>query len=76
MGKAKASPAVTFESLYPDLDPQEREAAQERFDRYLAIVLRIYERVRSDPDAYRQFLALTGRDADATMNDTDLVVPR
>ena len=68
------SQPVTFQNLYPNLDPQDREAAQERFDRYLEIVLRIYERVRSDPDTYRRFLALTGRDPNATMNDTDSVV--
>ena len=64
---SQAPREISFESLYPNLDPEEREAAQERFDRYLALVLRIYERISRDPEAAREFRALTGLDSVATM---------
>jgi len=53
----KAAP--TIHDLYPDFDEQELVKAEDNLDRYLALVLRIFERVESemDPQAHR----LTGR---------------
>jgi hypothetical protein len=35
--------------LYPHLNEEQLKEAEENFDRYLEIVLRIYERLNSDP---------------------------
>ena len=51
---------LTLRGLYPDLSDDERAAADESLDRYVALILRIYERIREDPDAYARFKALTG----------------
>ena len=52
-----ASPSIR--DLYPQLSDEDLRNAEERFDRYIALVLRIYERLCSDPDAYQRFEDLT-----------------
>lgn len=52
-------PEVTVRELYPTLSNTEIEAAEENLERYIELVLRIYERIRSEPESYAQFKELT-----------------
>lgn len=49
----------TIRDLYPHLSEEQLKEAEEHFERYLELVLRIYERIRLDPEAYENFQALT-----------------
>lgn len=55
----------TIRDLYPDLTDDELAAAEENLDRYVAVVLSIYERIRENPEAYAEFKALTGANPSA-----------
>ena len=44
--------------LYPSLSPAELEQAQENFRQYVALALRVFERLESDPEAMARFDAL------------------
>ena len=48
-------------SLYPNLDAEQLREAEDNLEQYLLLVLRIYERIRSDPKSYAQFRLLTGK---------------
>jgi len=50
--------------LYPDFDEAQLKEAEENLDRYLEFALRLYERVRADPEAYSRFKALTASKPD------------
>ena len=50
---------ITIRDLYPHLNEEQLEEAEENLERYLELVLRIYERIRNDPEAYSAFKALT-----------------
>jgi len=54
----------TLRDLYPNLSEDELQEAEKNLDRYIAVVLRIQERLRNDPDAHARFHELT--DCDAT----------
>lgn len=41
--------------LYPELNDEELRQAQENFDRYVDLILRIYARIRQDSPAYAAF---------------------
>lgn len=45
---------LTLADLYPDFTEEQLREAEENLERYLAITLRIYERISSDPEAYAQ----------------------
>ena len=55
-----------------DLDPQVSDAevtdAQNRFDRYLELAVRIFERLSADPTYPENLPALTAKRGDLTMN--------
>jgi hypothetical protein len=53
--------------LYPQLRDQECEEAAETLDCYVALVSRMYERVRHDPDAYARSKTLTASQQAPTM---------
>lgn len=57
--KTSQLPDITIKDLYPHLNDEELKEAEDNLDRYVELVLRIYERVESDPNAYAQFKALT-----------------
>lgn len=63
-------PKVVLPDLFPHLDEEQLKEAEENLDRYLKLALRIYERIRTDPDAYTWFEALTGSSSNATIGDT------
>ncbi|MDA2938742.1 hypothetical protein MYX75_10835 [Acidobacteria bacterium AH-259-A15] len=74
---AKAMPAsnnpnkeITIRDLYPQLDEEQLKEAEENLDRYIELALRMYERIRLDPEAYRQFKALTAQRDAAMMRNT------
>lgn len=43
----------SFSELYPHLTEQEHADAEDRFDRYLALAVRIFKRLESDPSFRR-----------------------
>lgn len=51
--------AVKIDELYPQLSDEERREAQENLDRYIRLVVRMYERICTNPEAYARFKALT-----------------
>ena len=52
-------PTPTIRDLYPNFTEQELAEAEDNLERYLALVLRIYERIQADPESYAHFRALT-----------------
>ena len=50
---------MTIRDLYPHLNEEQLKEAEENLERYLELVLRIYERIHNDPEAYSAFKALT-----------------
>lgn len=48
----------TIRDLYPQLDENQLREAEENLDRYLELTLRIYERIRNDPQAWAEFAVL------------------
>jgi hypothetical protein len=49
----------TLKDLFPDRSPEELKEAEENLRRYLRVVVRIYDYIRSDPERYMEFKALT-----------------
>ncbi len=43
------------------MTPEELHAAEDRLEQYLVLILRIYDRITSDPESYAQFRLLTGK---------------
>ena len=62
--KSSIEPAVTIRDLYPHLNGEQLKEAEESLERYLELTLRIYGRIRQDPDAYARFQTLTARGED------------
>ena len=58
----------TMRDLYPALSDQQLKEAEENLETYLELALRIYDRIRSDPESYSQFRALTASDRKATID--------
>lgn len=50
---------IKIESLYPDFTEAELREAEETLDRYLDLVARIYERLRSNPETLPEVPVLT-----------------
>lgn len=55
--------------FYPNLRPEELRAAEENLDRYLELALRIFSRIKADPQEYARFKALTDKELQSTIND-------
>jgi len=53
--------ASDLAAIYPDLTPHRLQEAEENLEAYIEHTLVMYERIRQDPEAYRQLRALTGR---------------
>jgi hypothetical protein len=60
---------ITIRDLYPHLDEEQLEEAEENLERYLELVLRIYERIQKDPEGYSAFKALTASRQNLMMKD-------
>lgn len=54
---------------YPTLSPDELEQASENLREYVALALRVFERLELDPEASAQFEALTASRRAHRMND-------
>lgn len=50
------NPTPTIRDLYPHLSEKELTEAEDNLDRYLALVLRIFERVESEADPQADLL--------------------
>jgi hypothetical protein len=46
--KPLARPSLEFSQMYPHLSTSEAAAAEERFEQYIALALRIYQRLLAD----------------------------
>ncbi len=55
--KAKEEPDPMLRKLYPHLTDEELLVAEENLIGYLEVVLRIYERIRQVPVAYKKLKA-------------------
>ena len=55
---------ITIRDLYPHLNNEQLKEGEEDLERYLELALRIYDRIRQDPDAYARFKTLTARSED------------
>lgn len=49
----------TIRDLYPRFTEQQLIEAEDNLERYLTLVLCIYERIQGDPESYAHFRALT-----------------
>jgi hypothetical protein len=57
----------TLSQLFPGFNEEQLKEAEENLERYLELVLRIYNRIRSDPAAHSEFRALTALRREATI---------
>jgi hypothetical protein len=55
--------------LYPELDGNELRRAEDNLDEYIKLILRIYERIRLDPEAHSRFKALTASKPERRIKD-------
>lgn len=53
--------------LCPSLTPVELDKAEDNLREYVALAVRVYERIRSDPTEYNRFHALTAQDKEDTI---------
>lgn len=56
--------------LYPRLRPEELEEAELNLKRYVALALRVYERIQSDPESYARLRSLTVARKRSTISNT------
>ena len=59
MNKPKESLRDALQECFPDLSTEELYEAEENFRQYVALTVRMYARMRGDPEATKQFHALT-----------------
>jgi hypothetical protein len=57
----KMDSAPTIRDLFPSLPDDKLAQIEDAVEQYLALVIRIYERIRSDPMEYAKFRRLTGK---------------
>ena len=60
-------PETTLRALYPHLTDEQLKEVDENLEQYLELLLRIYQRITMDAEAYANFKALTAIDKDATI---------
>lgn len=58
----------TIKDLFPALKPEEEKEAEENLRRYLAFIVRIYDRIVADPKEHEQLKALTAEHRLRTMD--------
>jgi hypothetical protein len=57
--KSNSEKELSVGDLYPHLNDEQLREPDENLERYLQLALRIYDRIRQDPDAYARFKTLT-----------------
>lgn len=67
MSDTPAPAFVSLKKLFPDLTEAEYASLDAWYAGYAALILRMYERITSDPAAYADFLALTSRPSRPSM---------
>ena len=60
---------VTIEDLYPELSPEERKEAEYNLRAYLELVVRIFERVRRQPEGKELLRSLTEDEGERNIED-------
>ena len=50
-------PVITMKQLYPQLPDGELKIVEENLEQYLAVVIRIYQRISLDPEALAELRA-------------------
>ncbi len=65
-GAPKETP-TGLKKLFPNLSEEEYANLDAWYARYAALILRMYERITSDPETHARFLALTNRPFRPTM---------
>ena len=63
---------ITIASLYPRLSENQLQDAEETIEQYLQLALRIYERIRQEPELYAQFRHLTANKHASSMHGEPL----
>jgi hypothetical protein len=58
-----------LKKLFPDLSEEEYANLDAWYARYAALILRMYDRITADPEAYARFLALTSRSSRPNMTE-------
>lgn len=53
---------IAIRDLYPHCSDTQVQLAEKRWHEYLTVVMVIHERIQSDPETYKRFRVLTGRD--------------
>ncbi len=51
VSRMDTKPAPTIRNLYPDLNDEQLAEVEDSLERYLALVMRIFERLESETDA-------------------------
>ncbi len=54
-----SKPPTTIKDLFPDLSPEDEKEAEENLRRYFAFIVRLYDRIVSDPHELERLKALT-----------------
>lgn len=52
---------ITIQDLYPHLNEEQLKEAEETLERYIELSIQMYRRIKADPEAYAQFIALTDK---------------
>jgi len=58
---------ASLKKLFPDLTEKQYAELDQWYTGYAASILRMYERITSDPEAYARFLALTNSPSGPSM---------
>jgi len=64
----KRTPDPELRKLYPELTDAELIIAEDKLTEYMEFALRVYRRIAADPDSYRKFHILTGRENHLTID--------
>jgi hypothetical protein len=68
MPNSENKPTPTrLRQLFPGLSEEQYLGLDAWYAGYAALILRMYERITGDPEAYRRFLALTNRPSRPSM---------
>jgi hypothetical protein len=67
MSDTPAPKPARLKQLFPSLAEAEYASLDAWYSAYAALILRMYERITNDPEAYADFLALTSRPSRPSM---------
>jgi hypothetical protein len=59
---------ITARDLYPHLNEEQLKQAEENLERYIALQLRVYDRILADPEVYAGFKVLTSAKEGSTID--------